>query len=177
MCLTKKGKGYDVALQHPEKFHGTGPYDIKTGAGPAAKPGAPPAWQDVFGQTMVKLCQKDNSIVGITAAMPSGTSLKLLEKAMPKRYYDVGIAEEHAVLFAAAWPRWASVPSARFIRPSCSAPTIASFTMWPAGSAGDFLHGSRRAVAERRADASRLVRHRLPALRAERHRHGAQGRG
>ena len=99
--LTKKGKGYDIALQHPEKFHGTGPYDIKTGAGPAAKPGAAPAWQDVFGRAMVKLCQKDSSIVGITAAMPSGTSLKLLEQAMPKRYYDVGIAEEHAVIFAA----------------------------------------------------------------------------
>ncbi|HXG49176.1 MAG TPA: transketolase C-terminal domain-containing protein, partial [Methylomirabilota bacterium] len=55
----------------------------------------------VFGQTMVKLCQKDNSVVGITAAMPSGTSLKLLEQAMPERYYDVGIAEEHAVIFAA----------------------------------------------------------------------------
>jgi 1-deoxy-D-xylulose-5-phosphate synthase len=99
--LTKKGKGYDVAIQHPEKFHGTGPYDIKTGAGPAAKPGTPPNWQDVFGQTMVRLCQKDNSVVGITAAMPSGTGLKALEKAMPNRYYDVGIAEEHAVIFAA----------------------------------------------------------------------------
>jgi 1-deoxy-D-xylulose-5-phosphate synthase len=99
--LTKKGKGYDVAIQQPEKFHGTGPYDIQTGASPAAKPGAAPAWQDVFGQTMVKLCQKDNFVVGITAAMPSGTGLKILEKAMPRRYYDVGIAEEHAVLFAA----------------------------------------------------------------------------
>src|SRR5436190_5841343 len=98
--MTKKGKGYEVAQQQPEKFHGTGPYDIKTGAGPAAKPGSPPNWQDVFGQTMVKLCQKDNSVVGITAAMPSGTSLKFLEKALPNRYYDVGIAEEHAVIFA-----------------------------------------------------------------------------
>jgi 1-deoxy-D-xylulose-5-phosphate synthase len=99
--LTQKGKGYDVAIAHPEKFHGTGPYDIQTGASPAPKPGAPPNYQDVFGQTMVKLCQKDNTIVGITAAMPSGTGLKHLEKAMPNRYYDVGIAEEHAVLFAA----------------------------------------------------------------------------
>ncbi len=99
--LTKKGKGYEAALNHPEKFHGLGPYDPVTGNTPAAKPGTPPAYQDVFGQTMVKLCQKDNSIVGITAAMPSGTGLKALEKAMPKRYYDVGIAEEHAVLFAA----------------------------------------------------------------------------
>jgi len=98
--LTKKGKGYDVALAHPEKFHGTGPYDIKTGASPTPKPGTPPNWQDVFGQTMVKLCQKDNTVVGITAAMPSGTGLKILEKAMPDRYYDVGIAEEHGVIFA-----------------------------------------------------------------------------
>jgi 1-deoxy-D-xylulose-5-phosphate synthase len=99
--LTKKGKGYEAALNFPEKFHGLGPYDPVTGNTPAAKPGTPPNYQDVFGQTMVKLCQKDNSIVGITAAMPSGTGLKALEKAMPRRYYDVGIAEEHAVLFAA----------------------------------------------------------------------------
>jgi len=99
--LTKKGKGYDAALQHPEKFHGTGPYDVATGNSPAAKPGTAPAYQDVFGQTMVKLCQKDSTVVGITAAMPSGTGLKHLEKAMPHRYYDVGIAEEHAVIFAA----------------------------------------------------------------------------
>ncbi len=99
--LTKKGKGYDAAIQHPEKFHGTGPYDVTTGNSPAAKAGTPPAYQDVFGATMVKLCQKDNSVVGITAAMPSGTGLKALEKAMPHRYYDVGIAEEHAVIFAA----------------------------------------------------------------------------
>jgi len=98
--MTKKGKGYDVALAHPEKFHGTGPYDIKTGASPAPKPGTPPNWQDVFGQTMVRLCQRDSRIVGITAAMPSGTGLRILEKAMPDRYYDVGIAEEHAVIFA-----------------------------------------------------------------------------
>lgn len=99
--VTVKGKGYEVALQQPEKFHGTGPYDIQTGAAPATKVGTPPNYQDVFGQTMVKLCQKDSSLVGITAAMPSGTGLKFLEKAMPNRYYDVGIAEEHAVLFAA----------------------------------------------------------------------------
>ena len=98
--LTKKGKGFEAALKNPEKFHGLGPYDASTGATLPAKPGTPPNWQDVFGQTMVKLCQKDSTIVGITAAMPTGTSLKLLEKAMPDRYYDVGIAEEHAVLFA-----------------------------------------------------------------------------
>ena len=99
--LTKKGKGYEAALNQPEKFHGLGPYDPATGDTPAVKPGTPPNYQDVFGQTMVKLCQKDNSIVGITAAMPSGTGLKALEKVMPRRCYDVGIAEEHAVIFAA----------------------------------------------------------------------------
>jgi 1-deoxy-D-xylulose-5-phosphate synthase len=99
--LTKKGKGYDAALKHPERFHGVGPYDVVTGASPVAKPGTPPTYQEVFGQTMVRLCQRDNRLVGITAAMPSGTGLKALEKALPDRYYDVGIAEEHAVLFAA----------------------------------------------------------------------------
>jgi 1-deoxy-D-xylulose-5-phosphate synthase len=99
--LTQKGKGFDAAVTHPERMHGTGPYDVQTGATPGPKPGAPPNYQDVFGQAMVKLCQKDNTIVGITAAMPSGTGLKHLEKAQPQRYYDVGIAEEHAVLFAA----------------------------------------------------------------------------
>jgi 1-deoxy-D-xylulose-5-phosphate synthase len=99
--LTTKGKGFEAALKQPEKFHGLGPYDAETGVTHAAKPGAPPNYQDVFGQTMVRLCQKDSTLVGITAAMPSGTGLKALESALPQRYYDVGIAEEHAVLFAA----------------------------------------------------------------------------
>ena len=99
--LTKKGKGFDAALKQPEKFHGLGPYCAQTGETPPAKPGTPPAYQDVFGHTLVRLCQKDATLVGITAAMPTGTGLKHLEKAMPSRYYDVGIAEEHAVIFAA----------------------------------------------------------------------------
>ncbi|HPI04001.1 MAG TPA: transketolase C-terminal domain-containing protein, partial [Candidatus Goldiibacteriota bacterium] len=70
------------------------------GETPASKPGTPPNYQDVFGQTMIKLCKNNNNLVGITAAMPSGTGLKHLEKAMPDRYIDVGIAEEHAVTFA-----------------------------------------------------------------------------
>lgn len=97
--LTKKGKGYEAAIRHPEKLHGVGPYDVKTGAA-IKKSGGKAAWQDVFGKTMVRLCKKDSAVVGITAAMPSGTGLKILEKEMPDRYYDVGIAEEHAVLFA-----------------------------------------------------------------------------
>lgn len=106
--LTQKGRGYKAALDHPEKFHGTGPYVVESDNKPVVKSipnpkvsKTPPAYQEVFGDTMVKLCQKDSTIVGITAAMPSGTGLKALEKAMPERYFDVGIAEEHAVIFAA----------------------------------------------------------------------------
>ena len=99
--LTQKGKGFEAALKQPEKFHGLGPYNAQTGETPAAKPGTAPMYQDVMGQTLVKLCQKNENIVGLTAAMPTGTGLKHLEKAMPDRYFDVGIAEEHGVIFAA----------------------------------------------------------------------------
>jgi len=99
--LTQKGKGFEAALKQPEKFHGLGPYNAQTGETPASKPGTPPAYQDVMGQTMIKICQKNTNVVGITAAMPTGTGMKHLEKAMPERYFDVGIAEEHAVIFAA----------------------------------------------------------------------------
>lgn len=98
--LTQKGKGFDAAEKHAERMHGTGPFDVATGLPKGKKASTIPAWQDVFGQTMVRLCKKDSSVVGITAAMPSGTGLKILEKELPDHYYDVGIAEEHAVLFA-----------------------------------------------------------------------------
>ena len=99
--LTQKGKGFEAALKQPEKFHGLGPYNATTGETASAKPGAAPMYQDIMGQTCVKLAKKNENIVGLTAAMPSGTGMKHLEKAMPERYYDVGIAEEHGVIFAA----------------------------------------------------------------------------
>ncbi|CAA6693845.1 MULTISPECIES: 1-deoxy-D-xylulose-5-phosphate synthase [unclassified Lentimonas] len=99
--LTTKGKGYDVALQNPERFHGASPFDIKTGKGAPAAPDAGPKYQDVMGNTLVKLAKQDKSIVGITAAMPAGTGLNILEKELPDQFIDVGIAEEHAVLSAA----------------------------------------------------------------------------
>lgn len=99
--LTRKGRGFEAALKHPEKFHGLGPYDAKTGMTPSSKPGTPPKYEDVFGRTLVNLCRKDATLVGITAAMPSGTGLKYLGSEFPDRYFDVGIAEEHAVIFAA----------------------------------------------------------------------------
>jgi 1-deoxy-D-xylulose-5-phosphate synthase len=98
---TVKGKGYEKALEDPQTFHGCGPFDIATGKSPARKPGVPPNYQDVFGETMIRLCDINSKLIGITAAMPSGTSLGKLEKAKPDRYFDVGIAEEHAVVFAA----------------------------------------------------------------------------
>jgi 1-deoxy-D-xylulose-5-phosphate synthase len=99
--LTEKGRGYDVAIKNPERFHGASPFDVETGRGAPPVDGAPPKYQNVMGETLVKLARKDASVVGITAAMPSGTGLNILEKALPRQFFDVGIAEEHAVLFAA----------------------------------------------------------------------------
>jgi len=99
--LTTKGKGYDVAIQNPERFHGAGPFDRHTGKGAPAPADAAPKYQDVMGHTLVKLAKEDKSIVGITAAMPAGTGLNILEKELPDQFIDVGIAEEHAVLSAA----------------------------------------------------------------------------
>ncbi|MDR1497154.1 MAG: 1-deoxy-D-xylulose-5-phosphate synthase [Puniceicoccales bacterium] len=99
---TIKGKGCDVALKNPEKFHGCAPFQITTGApNIAARADTAPTWQDVFGQTLVKCARSDPRILGITAAMPSGTSLHFLKHELPGQYFDVGIAEEHAVVFAA----------------------------------------------------------------------------
>jgi 1-deoxy-D-xylulose-5-phosphate synthase len=99
--ITRKGKGYDVAIQQPEKFHGSSPFDLATGESQKPPAGTPPNWQNVFGQALVQQAKKDSRVVGITAAMPSGTSLNLLAKECPQQFFDVGIAEEHAVLFAA----------------------------------------------------------------------------
>jgi len=99
--LTTKGKGYDVAIQNPERFHGASPFDVETGKGAPSAPGTPLKYQDVMGQTMVKLARADKNIIGITAAMPAGTGMSILEKALPDQFFDVGIAEEHAALFAA----------------------------------------------------------------------------
>ncbi len=98
--LTKKGKGYEPAVAAPEKFHGVSPFDVATGKG-RKKVGAPPSYQDAFGQTLLRFAELDERIVGITAAMPPGTGLVYLREDRPKQYFDVGIAEEHAVLFAA----------------------------------------------------------------------------
>ncbi|MGA2016696.1 MAG: 1-deoxy-D-xylulose-5-phosphate synthase [Opitutaceae bacterium] len=99
--ITMKGKGLEPALKSPEKFHGVGGFDPVTGESLKPKPGTPPSYQDVFGQAMVRFAREDPRVVGITAAMPSGTGLSKLAAELPRQFFDVGIAEEHAVLFAA----------------------------------------------------------------------------
>jgi 1-deoxy-D-xylulose-5-phosphate synthase len=96
--LTQKGRGYQPALDGQKKFHGLGPYDPDTGE---TKPAGQLTYAEVFATTLVQLANKDERIVAITAAMPSGTGLDLFRPHHPKRYFDVGIAEEHAVIFAA----------------------------------------------------------------------------
>jgi 1-deoxy-D-xylulose-5-phosphate synthase len=99
--ITKKGKGYDYAEKDPITWHGPSKFDVHTGKifKPAIAP--PPAYQNVFGHALVKLAKADPRIVCITAAMPEGTGTDLFRKEIPSRFYDVGLAEEHAVTFAA----------------------------------------------------------------------------
>ena len=97
--LTKKGKGYGPASAHPDRFHGTGPFDIKTGRALQRK--TVPGYTDVFSRTLVFLGEKNKKLTAITAAMPDGTGLVEFSRRFPDRFFDVGIAEEHAVSFAA----------------------------------------------------------------------------
>ena len=99
-CRTQKGKGYAPAENSADKYHGVVKFDVATGIQAKAKSNAP-SYQKVFGESLIKEAHKDNKIVGITAAMPSGTGIDLFEKVFPERTFDVGIAEQHAVTFAA----------------------------------------------------------------------------
>jgi 1-deoxy-D-xylulose-5-phosphate synthase len=96
--LTQKGKGFQPALEGQKKFHGLGPYHPETGE---TKPAGLMTYSEVFANTLVQLANEDEKIVAITAAMPNGTALDHFRPHHPKRYFDVGIAEEHAVIFAA----------------------------------------------------------------------------
>jgi 1-deoxy-D-xylulose-5-phosphate synthase len=99
-ALTAKGYGYEPAQNDPFKYHGVNPFDVESGKFHPSKPG-PPKYQRVFADTLIRLAKEDARIVGITAAMADGTSLDLFQREFPSRFYDVGIAEQHAVTFAA----------------------------------------------------------------------------
>lgn len=97
--MTTKGKGYHPAEATPDKFHGVSAFDISTGKGPAKS--TVPSYTEIFGRTLVELAEKDPAIVAITAAMPDGTGLNYFADALPERFFDVGIAEQHGLCFAA----------------------------------------------------------------------------
>ena len=98
-CVTQKGRGYAPARSNPERFHGAAPFNRATGE-PLSNATAP-TYSQVFGQTMLKLARRDERVIAITAAMPEGTGLSGFARELPGRFYDVGIAEQHAVNFAA----------------------------------------------------------------------------
>lgn len=98
--LTKKGKGYGPAEENPNSFHGTGPFEIATGKKIVAE-NAVPSYTEIFGKALVAEGKANPEIVALTAAMPEGTGLNYFAKALPDRYFDVGIAEQHAVTMAA----------------------------------------------------------------------------
>jgi len=97
---TKKGKGYKYAENNPHKFHGIGPFDVATGK-PLQSKKSKPSYSQVFGNTLMEIAEKDERVVAITAAMPDGTGLTDFAIHYPDRFFDVGIAEQHAVTFAA----------------------------------------------------------------------------
>ena len=97
-AITQKGRGFQPALEKQKKFHGLGPYDAETGE---TKSAGQKTYSEIFAETLTKLASENEKVVAITAAMPNGTALDLFRPHHPKRYFDVGIAEEHAVIFAA----------------------------------------------------------------------------
>ena len=99
-CCTVKGKGYAPAEQSADKYHGVAKFDVSTGVQSKSRPNAP-SYTSVFGKALSKLAEADPKIVGITAAMPSGTGMDIFADHFPKRMFDVGIAEQHGVTFAA----------------------------------------------------------------------------
>lgn len=110
-AMTEKGKGYKPAETDSQRLHGVTPFDKITGQ-PPKKADGPPAYTKVFGKAVVELAKQNPKIVGITAAMPDGTGLNQLQKELPNRFFDVGIAEQHAVTFAAGLATQGYVPIA-----------------------------------------------------------------
>ena len=111
-CITKKGKGYDAAEKNQTKWHAPGTFDKISGEihKTSSLTPQPPKYQDVFGHTLVELADENPKIMGITPAMPSGSSMNIMMEAYPERSFDVGIAEQHAVTFSAGLATQGSIP-------------------------------------------------------------------
>ena len=105
--LTKKGKGYKIAEENPDKFHATSPFDIETGKPKKEKK---PDYSKVFGEKIVEMAKKDSRIVAITASMKDGTGLTKFQKEFPNRFFDIGIAEQHALGMAAGMAKEGMIP-------------------------------------------------------------------
>lgn len=106
--VTKKGKGYRFAERYPSYFHGVNPFNIETGKGNNKK--ISPSYTDIFSRKLLELAEKNERVTAITAAMPSGTGLQAFKDRFPRRFTDVGIAEEHAVTFAAGMAKAGMIP-------------------------------------------------------------------
>lgn len=106
--VTKKGKGYRFAEKYPSHFHGVNPFDVNTGKSKSRKVG--PSYTDIFSKKLVELARDNKRIAAITAAMPSGTGLQAFKERFPRRFTDVGIAEEHAVTYAAGMAKAGMIP-------------------------------------------------------------------
>ena len=175
--VTQKGKGYAPAEQSADKYHGVVKFDVATGAQAKSKPGAP-AYTKVFAQALIKEARKDDKIVALTAAMPSGTGLDLFEKEFPNRCFDVGIAEQHGVTFAAG-------PRDRRPQTICHDLFHVPATRLRSGrprrrhpeTAGAVCDGSRRARRRGRSHPRGRLRCRLSRLPAGFRPHGRGGRG
>ncbi|HET7733976.1 MAG TPA: 1-deoxy-D-xylulose-5-phosphate synthase [Paludibacter sp.] len=111
-CITKKGKGYEPAEKSATEWHAPGKFNVKTGERntAASDTPTPPLFQDVFGETLLELALENEKIVAITPAMPSGCSMIIMQKELPKRVFDVGIAEAHAVTFSAGMAKEGMIP-------------------------------------------------------------------
>ena len=111
-CITKKGKGYEPAEKSVTEWHAPGKFDVKTGERKTSNSNVatPPLFQDVFGETLLELARENKDIVAVTPAMPSGCCMNIMQREFPKRVFDVGIAEGHAVTFSAGLAKEGLVP-------------------------------------------------------------------